>query len=294
MTASTPQTIASDYRARFRRVLEYIDANVAGDLSVHALARTAHYSKYHFHRQFSALLGVSVYDYVQLVRLTRAALQLGLYPFRSVLDAALDHGYESPEAFSRAFKKLLGSTPSAFQSTPDWQAWGERHRHLQTIRNSYLDQVYRPDDIKTVQFPDTQVGLLEHRGDPARVQESVRRFIDWRRQAGLPPSKSATFNIFYHDPHTTPPEEYRLGLCVATTRDVSDNAFGVTNSVIPAGRCAVLRHTGPDPLEAPIHYLYATWLPNSGETPRDFPLFAQRVVLWPPQDAITDIFLPIY
>jgi AraC family transcriptional regulator len=124
----------------------------------------------------------------------------------------------------------------------------------------------------------------------------VRRFVDWRREVGLPPRLSATFNVFWDNPETTPPAEYRIDLCAATERQLPANSAGVVKKMIPAGRCARLRHIGPDPLDDSIRYLYQDWLPGSGETPRDFPLFAQRVA-FPPEvpehESIVDIFLPL-
>ena len=67
--------------------------------------------------------------------------------------------------------------------------------------------------------------------------------------------------------------------------------------MIPGGRCAVLRVIGgSDDLEAPALYLYRDWLPASGEEPRDFPLYCQRVSFFPDvpeHEAVTDLFLPL-
>ena len=99
------------------------------------------------------------------------------------------------------------------------------------------------------------------------------------------------------DPAQTPPEQFRLDLCAATSRPVAANELGVIEKVIPGGRCAVLRHTGSDDtLGAAIHFLYSSWLPASGEEPRDFPLYLQRVTFFPDvpeHEAISDLFLPL-
>jgi AraC family transcriptional regulator len=59
----------------------------------------------------------------------------------------------------------------------------------------------------------------------------------------------------------------------------------------------VLRHIGSDDgLGNAIHYLYADWLPRSGQEPRDFPLYYQRISFFPDvpeHETITDIFLPL-
>jgi AraC family transcriptional regulator len=70
----------------------------------------------------------------------------------------------------------------------------------------------RTRPVTCVTVPETRVALLEHRGDPARLGETIRRFIAWRKQVGLNPPHSATFNILYDDPVTTPPERFGWGL----------------------------------------------------------------------------------
>lgn len=285
------------YHHRFRRVLAYIDAHLGGDVSLERLAEVAAFSKYHFHRQFSAIFGIGVHPYVQLVRMKSASYQLAFREHERILDVALTSGYESHEAFSRAFKKIVGQTPSEFRQQPQWETWHAIYERLHDLRTNHMTSDHRPDDVKIVEFPETRIGVLRHRGDPRRIGDSLRAFIDWRKQNRLHPKTHATFNLLYDDPATTPPDEFRLDFGSAVDGPVGPNAFGVVEQTIPAGRCAVLRHVGPDDtFRESFGFLYATWLPTSGEEPRDFPLFLQRITLFPDvpeHEAITDIFLPL-
>lgn len=284
------------YLARFRRVLDHVDAHLDEALDVEGLARVAAFSRFHFHRQFSALYGVGVHEYVQLLRMKRAAYELAFRDRASVLQVALDCGYEGPEAFARAFRKHVGQSPSSFRKEPDWEAWQAAYHPISTLRSTHMSTPHQPGDVRLVDFPETRVGVLSHRGSPGRIAETIRRFIAWRRQVGLHPSRSATFNVFYSAPDA-PPEAYRTDLCAATEGDIEGNAFGVEVGSIPGGRCAVLRHVGnDDPLAETARYLYAEWLPTSGEEPRDFPLFCRRVTFFPDvaeHEAVTEVFLPL-
>jgi AraC family transcriptional regulator len=283
---------AGAHDRHFLKVLAHIDAHAEDELTVEELSRVAGLSKYHFHRLFSQRFGISVGKFVQLVRMRRASYQLA---FRSqdILDVALDSGYESHEAFSRAFKKLFGQSPSSFREQPAWERWLSTQEPLSTAR-------VRPSSavaVEIVVFPETRVAVLEHRGAPDLLGESIRRFIEWRKRNKLSPRTSATFNIVYDDPEGTPPEEYRFDLCAAIRTPVAENASGVIEKVIPGGRCAFVRHVGTEEaLFQAVAYLYATWLPASGEEPRDFPLFLRRVQLFPDvpeHEAVTEIFLPL-
>jgi AraC family transcriptional regulator len=288
---------ADAYLARFRKVLEHIDAHLDGDLSVEGLSRVAAFSKFHFHRQFSSLFGMGVYEYVQLQRLKRASYQLAFRDQHSIIDIALATGYEGPEAFARAFKKRVGQTPSEFRKQPNWEPWRTTYQPLSELRSRHMKPSPQAAQVKVIHFPETKVAALQHRGDPRRIGDSVRTFITWRKQNALPPRLSATFNILHDNPEEVAPEDYRLDICAATDREVKENPFGVVGKVIPAGRCAVLRHVGSDDtLAATVRYLYAEWLPQSGEELRDFPLFFQRVSFFPDvpeHEAVTDVFLPL-
>lgn len=268
---------ARHYHARMQRVLAHIDAHPDGDLGVEALAAVAGFSRFHFVRQFSGLFGLPPARYVQLVRIRRASWCLALHGDTAITELASDSGFETPEGFSRAFRRHTGRTPSEFRDDPVLQSHEESPRMPERA------------EVRIVDFPATPVAVLEHRGDPARIWESVRAFIAWRRRVRLPPAVSATFNIFRGDDH--------IDLCAATVRGIAPNAEGVRAGLIPGGRCAVLRHLGPaEDLRWAGRLLYGEWLPASGEEPRDFPLFVQRVRFHPEvpqQEAVTDVFLPL-
>lgn len=283
------------YLARFQKVLGYIDEHLDEDLTLARLSDVAAFSKHHFVRQFSDLFGMGVYKYVQRRRLKRASYQLAFRDDQPVTGIALDSGYDNAESFSRAFKQNTGQTPSEFRKQPQWEPWHDTYEPLATLRTRYMQPKTDIRDVRIIDFPETRLAVLEHRGDPHRIGDSIRSFIAWRKRHHLHPSRHATFNIFYDDPYQVAPEDYRMDLCVAVDRDVSGE--GIVDKRIPAGRCASLRHIGSDDhLHASIAYLYSQWLPQSGEEPRDFPLFVQRVTFFPDvpeHEAVVDIFLPL-
>lgn len=153
---------------------------------------------------------------------------------------------------------------------------------------------YSADQIRIADVAPIAVARVEHRGDPQKIGDTIRRFIAWRKQAGPRPPASATYNIFWSDPEA---EACELDLCAGTNRPVADNHAGVEAATIPGGRCGVLRVTGSsDDLTGPAHSLYREWLPDSGEELRDFPLYCQRVAFFPDvpeHEAVTDLFLPL-
>lgn len=283
--------LSAAYSERLRRVCDHIERHLDEPLSLEALSRMAHSSPFHFHRQFTAWSGLPLYRYIQWLRLRRASWRLAFNPQDKVIDIALDAGFQNPESFTRAFKTAFGQNPRQFRQKPDWAAWHQRVPKLALQEQHVMD-------VKIVEFPQTNVAMLTHQGHPDRVNDSAATFIEWRRTTGLSPvASSQTYGIAWHDPQTTPPEQFRFDICGSVTAPIPENAFGVVNAEIPGGRCAVARHQGSlDSLSDSVWYLFREWLPGSGETPRDFPVFFHYLnfVHEVPEHALlTDIYLPL-
>ncbi|AJP73008.1 AraC family transcriptional regulator [Sphingomonas hengshuiensis] len=285
------------YRSRMERVLDHIDAHLDEALDVELLSGVAAFSRFHFHRQFTALCGLPVQRYVQLARMKRASWRLAFRPDARVTDIAFDAGYAAPESFTRAFRQAFGQPPSAFRDAPDWAPWQAAMAPLTHARSLTMQSNFALDDVTLIHFPETRIAVMEHRGDPALIGDTLRRFIDWRRRTGLAPSRSATFNLFHTDPEQGAAEDHRLGLGATVNAGFVSDQADVTVETIPAGRCAVLRVTGPDAALRPAaDWLYREWLPVSGEELRDFPFFGQRIRFFPDvpeQEAVIDLFLPL-
>lgn len=286
-----------NYQARMQRVLDHIDRHLEGELGLETLSGVAAFSKYHFHRQFAAMFGLSAHRYVQLVRMKRASYRLAYRGDVNVTNIAMEAGYEAPDAFARAFRQRFRQSPSDFRKTPDWESWLAAFGPLDQARSKIMQKNFTANDVTIHDLPPTPVAIMEHRGDPATIGTTIQRFIAWRKASGLTPKVSATFNVFHSDPRMTPASEYRLDLCAATDRPVEGKGERIEAGLIPGGRCAVLRITGnTDDLEAAALYLYRDWLPASGEEPRDFPLYCQRLSFFPDvpeHEAVADLFLPL-
>jgi len=99
-----------DWLEKMNNAMDYIEANLANEVSYDKTARIACCSTYHFQRMFAFITNVPLSEYIRRRRLTLAAFELQTSGIK-VIDAAYKYGYESPEAFSRAFKNLHGVMP---------------------------------------------------------------------------------------------------------------------------------------------------------------------------------------
>jgi len=279
------------YRERFTMMCDYIALHLDEPLTLEKLSALACCSPYHFHRQFLAFSGLPLYRYIQWLRLRRASWRLAFNPQDKVIDIALDAGFQSPESFSRAFRNAFGKSPRQFRQQPDWLSWHER-----VPKMTFQDQ--KTMEVKIVDFPQTRVAMLQHRGSPNRVNDSAAKFIAWRKATGLSPVReSSTFGIAWDDPATTPEEAFRFDICGSVFEAIPENTFGVGNGVIDGGRYAVGRHSGSlDNISTTVWAMFRNWLPASGETLRDAPVFFHYLnfIHEVPEHALqTDIYLPL-
>jgi AraC family transcriptional regulator len=286
-----------NYQARMRRVLDHIDRHLDEDLDLDSLSGVAAFSKFHFHRQFTATFGVSVHRYVQLARMKRASYWLAYTDALDVTEIAMEVGYDAPDAFARAFRQRFGQSPSSFRKSPDWEPWLAAFGPLDNARSKLMQTSFSKDDVTIRDVPATKVAILEHRGSPATLGATIQRFIAWRKAAGLHPSTSPTFNVWRSERRPAQPEDYSVDLCVGTEQPIAANGEGMKAGEIPGGRCAVLRVTGyTDNLEPAALYLYRDWLPASGEETRDFPIYCQRLSFFPEvpeHETVAELFLPL-
>src|SRR3954451_14931576 len=204
------------YRARMRRVLDHIDQHLDSDLDLDTLSAVAAFSKFHFHRQFSATFGLSVHRYVQLARLKRASHQLAYNDSESVTDIAMDAAYDAPAAFARAFRQRFGQSPSSFRKSPDWEPWLAAFGPLDNARSKLMQKTFTIDDVTIRDVQPTKVAIVEHRGSPETLGDTIRRFIAWRKAANLHPKTSPTFTIWRSERRPASPANYSVDLCVGT------------------------------------------------------------------------------
>lgn len=272
------------------RALAYIERNVEGDVDGSTLSHVAGLSRFHFNRHFSKTFGISPRDCVELIRLRRAAFRLAFQPEVRVLDIALASGFESHEAFGRAFKRVVGQTPSQFRRAPHWSGWATRSRRLTELRIRYAQaDLRRRSDAELVEFPETRVVGLRYHGPRERLLDAARRFVDWRKREGLSPRTTPTFNVIR-------PAPFRFDFCVGTKRSVTLEP-GMFVDTIPGGLCAFVRHVGPDDtIGEDATWLANVWQPQSGYRLRGGAVVLQRLRFFPDvpeREAVTDVLLPI-
>ncbi len=152
-------------------------------------------------------------------------------------------------------------------------------------------------NVEIIFFPLTMLACVEHLGPPAHEHETARKLLAWKREHGLlDQTRYKNYGIHYTDPRSTPPAKHRVDFCISFDGPVEENPYSVIQKSIPALRCSYARDVGSRYNNAAAAYLQETWLPRSGESPGDFPMFFHYVNVGPTvkeEEMITDVYLPL-
>lgn len=100
-----------NWMENMNNALEFIEENIENSITSDDIAKVAYSSKFHFLRIFNMLTGMTLGDYIRQRRLSLAAKDV-ISSNTKILDIAYKYGYETPEAFTKAFKKLHNISPS--------------------------------------------------------------------------------------------------------------------------------------------------------------------------------------
>ena len=286
------------YKQRILQVQMYIQKNLDRELSLEELAQKSYFSVYHFHRIFKAVVGESLKEHVRRLRLQRAASHLK-HTDESVINIAFDAGYQTHEAFTRAFKTVFGCSPSGFRSNcstsqrilAEYQSDKRaKKRNKNQAKGGKLMEV-RIKDIEPM-----RVAFVRHVGPYDQAGAAWDKLCTHLGKEGYLGPGSKFIGICYDDPEVTPPEKIRYDACITV-----DESFVPTDEIavqtIGGGEYAVTTHFGPyDKLGETYAKLFGEWLMKSDrEVPQEpcMEFYLNDPESTDPEDLLTDICLPL-
>lgn len=282
-----PATLDS-YQTRLERVLAYIHSHLDEPLTMERLADIACLSPFHFHRIFSAFLGETINAHVRRIRLEQAALRI-TDTGESMTEVALSVGYETPAAFTRAFRGLFGISPSAYrkQQTPFPPLAGQL-----TVEEIFAmkPEIHELQEMKVL--------FVKKTGPYAEVAgKAWETLMKFAYQHRLLNPATLCIGVGHDDPAVTPEEQLRYDACITFTGDVQPEGE-VGLQTIAGGRYAVFLHKGAyTGLSETYRSIYAGWLPNSGYALREVPCFEKYLNRDPrrtkPENLRTEIWVPV-
>lgn len=99
-----------------QKSIQYMEEHLLESMAVEQIAAQAHMSAFHFQRIFALMTEVTVAEYIRRRRLTLAAHEL-MQGDCKIMDMAFKYGYDTPESFSKAFRRQHGITPSEIRKS---------------------------------------------------------------------------------------------------------------------------------------------------------------------------------
>ena len=256
------------------------------------LAAAAQFSPFHFHRVYRALTGETIGHTVARLRLLRA-LHLLERPDVSVTEIAMAIGYETPQAFARAFRAEFGATPTGLRSQPERLAQGREALSRPLAADPTAPSALQ---VRVVSVEPFEVVALRNHGDYADLDQVYGRLFAWAADVGLVERIAGLYGLPWQDRRDAPAAHYEFD-CAVRIAVRTDPPAPLRMLALGGGEHARMRHVGSfDGLEDACDRLLAHWLPDSGYELRDIPIhhhYLDDPDETPEAMLRTDIYVPV-
>jgi AraC family transcriptional regulator len=252
------------------RAARFIEASIGRPISLRDIAAQSDWSTHHFHRLFRSRVGLPVMDYVRRRRLTIAASRL-IESNATILDLALDAGFDSQAAFTRAFTRVFRRPPAAYRLHRRVVPWLSVSA-ISAATLALLPGLGVASPRCVVRPPIRLVGLEATL--TAHQRESIPTM--WRELRGVLRATHVDAGITYGMSSVVPCASDGLltyAAAVAIEGGIGRREIGdLITRRVPAGRYLVFPFRGPrQGLPTAIDFIYGTWIPGSGHRVRVAP-----------------------
>ncbi|MTI30362.1 AraC family transcriptional regulator [Xanthovirga aplysinae] len=299
--------IEKDYISRVDKALKFIDDNLDSELSLQYIAEIAHYSPFHFHRIFKAIIGETLNAYTSRRRIEKCAAVLMKYKEVSITDLALRYGFNSNSSFTRAFKSFYGVNPSEFRKlnpgkfskiSQDNSKNGQEslifEKYICNIHD-HLNWIRMKANIEIKENPELKFASITHVG-VNRVEYSFDRLIKWANPKGIIDNPETKMGRIFHDSFkVTSPEKVRMSICLFTN-EVFDLEGEINAGFIQTGKCIVGRfEITPNDFEESWSALFV-WMHENGYKKREqnpFEIYHNDFRDHPENKCIVDFYIPV-
>jgi AraC family transcriptional regulator len=271
-------------------LLVYIQAHLDEDLSLATLSAQAALSPAHFQRTFRALVGETPKGYVARLRLERAAFRLLIHD-ATLLDIALDCGFQNHETFTRAFRRRFGMPPNSYR------AWVRtRMEQSPDTAAEPPGDAYSISATKIRRLQRAHLAFIRHVGPYEEVPDTLFDSLEeWAATRGLAGPR-IWMGIGHDAPGTTRPEHLRFDAALVVPSAFTPSG-PIGHQVFEGGEFAVTTHAGPF---VTLSAAYAAIFPRVTQLPKHQLIGLPAVEIYQTarvnarlQLNVTDICLPV-
>jgi AraC family transcriptional regulator len=272
-----------EYIKRIEKVVHFMEENLTEDLDLKTLSSKACFSQFHFHRIFKSIMKETPVDYVNRLRVEKAASALTHLPDVKISEIAYRLGFSSPTSFTRSFKKHFGLSPSEFkihraeQTTVNNTEVGKPASILSQKLSGYNESNHQIKNleiktlkpIKVIYMPCLKGYKLE---EIRKVWKKLSKWADFNSYIDIDINM---YGIPWDDPTITDIDKCRYYACL-TVKEGVNFPDEIQRMVIQGGLYVVYTFEGTlQESEKVYNWLFGEWLPQSGYLPVDAPEYEQ-------------------
>ena len=213
-----------DYIKRINTILTYIDDHLDDDLSLETIAKVGFYSSFHLHRLFKTITNETLKSYITRKRIEKTATLLIHKKEVTIAELSLQFGFNSNSAFTRAFKKYYGQSPTDFRKTHlhTFSKIGiidSKNRQVSPLTEEYIcninhlkNWITMHANIEIKEMPKTDLAFITQIGVTG-INNAFNRLIKWARPKGLLDTNDFKLARIYHDSFKiTEPDKVRMSI----------------------------------------------------------------------------------
>ncbi len=285
----------NDHARRVDDVLAYLQRSIerGDDLpDLETLAGVAHLSSFHFHRLWRALTGETIGRTVARLRLLRA-LHLLADPEVEIAAVAQAAGYETPQAFARAFRDALDASPSELRGQAVHLAEAAA-RLAPDARQDAATPV--PLQVEVVSLQPFEVVALRNRGAFSDLDQVYGQLFEWAMEAGRVESIIGLHGIPRGDHREAAPHELEFD-CAIRLSEAAEPLAPMRLLKLGGGDYLRVRHVGAyEGIEDLVDRVLAEGVPDAGLLLRDAPIhydFLDDPEQVPESILRADVFVPV-
>jgi AraC-like DNA-binding protein/DNA gyrase inhibitor GyrI len=219
------------YQQKVNQVIDYISANLHQPLALDKLADLIYVSQRQLLRIMRSALNEPLYSYIARQRVERAIMYIQTEK-TSLTKLADMVGYESPQSFSKAFKKQFGQSPKAY--TNELRTRMEGYVRSSGNRQNHLHaEICEEDDLELV-----YIRIIGKYGEDEPYETAWNKLARFLKDNQAFSETTRYFGISFDDPNVTKSEQCRYYACATVQKKITPKgAFGTVQ--VRRGKYAV-------------------------------------------------------
>lgn len=298
----------NDYIDRINSVITFIEKNSSEPITLEKLASKSNFSKYHFSRIFTSIVGITPMAFVKQRRLQRS-IYLLIHTNHTITEIANLCGFESVSSFNALFRKYFDKKPGdirkdsnelsnfSLQVSKNQEELSNPLDYDKRGKSHFVRRIWSMN-ISVKELREFEVAFVRHVGSYLETSHIWRKLGIWAEKNELRPPEQYFIGISLDDPSMVDEYACRYDACVTIPKEFDKvDQTDVQFKTLPGGLYALYHfYDTVDKLGITYQSLFGQWLPNSEYDPDDRPCleFCMNNPLHDPEGkAKIDLYIPI-